>query len=131
MISFSSLGIIQLNDKAITLGKHLNKRRINQFILNDDYIYVCTYLTEYMSKAYPELRNTKENNVLKFDLQGNLIYKTGLLKLDKPVFGEHECEVSDLSIQNNQLYLGYSIGYEAWADIETGKIIRGRFEGRK
>ena len=130
MISFDTLGIIELDNKTITLGNHIKNRRVNKFILHDNYIFVCTHLSEHLISLYPEL-NIKANNIFKFDKQGNLLFKTGLLKLEKEVFGEKEFEASNLSIKENQLYLGYGIGYEAWADIETGEIIRGQFEGRK
>tara|TARA_B100000378_G_C18026232_1_gene405911 strand:- start:34 stop:432 length:399 start_codon:yes stop_codon:yes gene_type:complete len=132
MISFDTLGLIEIDNQVITLGNKIKNRRINKFIIHNDYIYLCTNLSEHLISLFPEY-DIKADNILKLDKKGNLIYKTGLLKLEYPPKSGNikEFEASNLSIQDNQLYLGYGIGYEAWADIETGKIIKGRFDGRK
>lgn len=111
MISFDTLGIIEIENNIITIGDHLQNehRRIIKFILYEDYIYVCTELSQYVISSFPKF-DIKADNVLKLDKKGNLIYRTGLLKLDNPVFEEKEFEASNLSIKDNQLYLGYGIG---------------------
>lgn len=73
------------------------------------------------------------DTIYKFDNQGVFVYKTGLLTVEYPLnSGEQETwEASNMSIVNNQLYLGYSKGYEAWFDIETGKLIKAQPENRR
>src|SRR5690554_5572457 len=95
MITLEPLGIIHFDGRTITLGNHnhLESRRIHTFILQDNYIYVCTYISKYMMKSYPK-EKIKGNNVLKFDAEGNLLFKTGLLRLKRAFFGERKFDVS-------------------------------------
>lgn len=119
------MNILSINNKNIYFSEY--HKQIFEFNIIKNYIYILSnkgWRNEYTNYEI-------SNNIFKFDFDGNLIYRTGLLELEKPVFGENKHEASNLSIQDGQLYLGYSIGYEAWANIETGKIIKGRFEGKK
>ena len=119
------MNILEFENKTFYFSEY--KKQIFEFNILGDYIYILT--NNGWRNEFSEYEIS--NNVFKFDFNGNLIYRTGLLELEKSVFGKSKFEASDLSIQEGQLYLGYSIGYEAWADIETGEIIRGQFEGRK
>lgn len=119
------MNILVINNKTIYFSEY--QKQIFEFNILDNHIYILT--NKGWRNDYSEYEIS--NNIFKFDFDGNLIYRTGLLKLEKPVFGEKEFEASNLSIQDDKLYLGYGIGYEAWADIKTGEIIHGQFEGRK
>ncbi len=119
------MNILIINNKNIYFSEY--QKQIFEFNIIENHIYILT------NKGWRDDYSNYQisNNIFKFDFDGNLIYRTGFLELEKPVFGEKKFEASNLSIKDGQLYLGYGIGYEAWADIETGKIIKGRFEGRK
>ena len=100
-----------------------------------DVIYYNNFLFVHAAKrAHLPNNNYKfEDNIFKFNSDGDLLYRTGMLKIEYPIDSGifENWEASDMSIVDNQLYLGYSKGYEAWFDIETGKLIKAQPEGRK
>ena len=119
---------IYFENKCLMFHNAFNKQ-IRDVIYLDEFIFVKAGKRIHL----PNDNYNFEDNIFKFNSKGELLYRTGMLNIEYPIdSGVFEnWEASDMSIVNNQLYLGYSKGYEAWFDIETGELIRGQFENRK
>ena len=104
-------------------------KQIYDVIYYNDFLFVRA-----AKRAHLPNDNYKfEDNIFKFNSKGELLYRTGMLNVEYPsnsgIF--EDWEASDMSIVDNQLYLGYSKGFEAWFDIETGKLIKAQPENRR
>lgn len=122
------LGGLKINERYVSF-KSQYKKEINQIVFHDNYIYIRGGKGHRISEDEYKIDDT----IYKFDNKGELIYKTGLLTIEYPInSGRFETwEASSMNIINNELYLGYSRGYEAWANVTTGEILRGNFENKR
>lgn len=122
------LGIVDFKGNQIDFSSKYHKA-IKKVIFYDDHIYVLggKFGNAEQDKGY-EINDT----VFKFDKNGILLYKIGLLQIEYPINSKtiEEWEASNLDIFNGEIQLGYARGYRIFADIETGVVLRSEFENR-
>jgi len=119
---------IYFEDKCLMFHNIFNKQ-IRDVIYLNEFIFIKAGRRIHL----PNDNYKFEENIFKFNNEGELLYRTGMLRVEYPIGSGvfEDWEASNMSIVDNQLYLGYSKGYEAWFDIETGELIKAQPENRK
>lgn len=119
---------VRLYTKSITIPSkvspiHTFDGEISEILLTKEKVF---FLVSQSNKI--PFANEKDidelNNIYCFDLNGNLLWKTG--RMEFPTYGGNIFihPASDMFIEGNQLKLFYQMGLYRWLDVETGEVVK-------